>query len=83
VTTVRLIREGRARGESGRFKSISTPGGFLLTKICGLTSLMSDQYDFWRAEASLPQPGSDHKWPVWAEFRGHVLNVPLSSVICR
>ena len=32
VTTVQPIREGRARDESGRFESISTPGGILLTK---------------------------------------------------
>lgn len=34
------------------------------------------------AEASLPQLNGDHKWPRGAEFRGRVLNVPLSSAIC-
>jgi hypothetical protein len=53
-----------------------------LLQICGLKSLTIHNDDFRRAAASLPQPG-DHKWPVWAEFRGRVLNVPLSSVIWR
>jgi hypothetical protein len=39
--------------------------------------------DFRRAEASLPQPAGDHKCLVGAEIGGLVLNVPLSSVICR
>jgi hypothetical protein len=34
--------------------------------------------DFRRAEASLPQLNRDHKWPAGAEYRGRVLNVPLS-----
>jgi hypothetical protein len=52
-------------------------------KICDLESLTIHNGDFRRAEASLPQSGSDHKWLAGAEFRGLVLNVPLSSVICR
>jgi hypothetical protein len=48
-----------------------------------LRSQRPESSDFRRAEASLPQLNGDHIWPAAAEFRGLVLNVPLSSVICR
>jgi hypothetical protein len=51
----------------------------LVTKI---SAFERESSDFRGAEASLPQLNGDHKWPGGAEFRGLVLNVPLSSAIC-
>jgi hypothetical protein len=47
-----------------------------------LASQCTESSVFRRAEASLPQLNSDHKSPTATEFRGRVLNVPLSSAIC-
>jgi hypothetical protein len=59
------------------------PGDFLLQNLLSEVAHRPNNSDFRRSAASLPQPNSDHKWLVRAEFRGLVLNVPLSSVICR
>jgi hypothetical protein len=72
-----------ARGESGRFESISALVAFCY-KICGLKRCIARE---WRFPVRLMHPcrrlTGDHKWPDRAEFRCFVLNVPLSSVISR
>jgi len=81
--SVAVIREGRARANQADLRVSQCPLAFCY-KICALKSLTGpNNSDFGRSEASLPQSGCDHKWLAGAEFRGLVLNVPLSSVICR
>jgi len=83
VTTVwRDSRGAYVRANQADLRVSQCPVDFCC-KIFGLKSPTIHNGDFRRAEASLPQPGGNHKWLAWAEFRGLVLNVPLSSVICR
>jgi hypothetical protein len=59
------------------------PGEFLLQNLLSEAADRLNSSDFRRSEASLPQPNSDHNWLAGVEFRGLVLNVPLSSAIWR
>jgi len=75
---------GRVRArESGRFKSISARGGFLLQNLRSEVAPPSTMTISGALRHLCRSPGCDHKWLAGAEFRGFVLIAPLSSVICR
>ena len=73
----------RVRANQADLRVSQRTAGFCY-KICALESLTGETRAISGALRHLCRsPGRDHKWLAGAEFRGHVLNVPLSSVICR
>jgi hypothetical protein len=83
VTTVCPDSRGaRERANQAALRVSQRPATFCY-KICGRKTLTIHNGGFQRAAASLPQLCLRSQMAVWAEFPGFVLNVPLSSVICR